>query len=116
MCTRKIGVVRRYHLLGSVAALVAAFALLEQGNAADVTLSETACSALNGRAIGAARIGLPSGEAKVASAVMMPSVTAGTNPQGQPTPAMPAMCKILGSIAPVDPTAPLINFQVNLRP
>jgi hypothetical protein len=101
-------------LLVGIAALAATFALPEQGRTADVTLSEAACSALNGRTIGPTRIGVPSGEAKIASAMMMPSVMAGTNPQGQPTPATPAYCKVLGSVAPIDPTAPPINFQVNL--
>ena len=27
---------------------------------------------------------------------------------------MPSFCKVLGAIAPVDPTAPVIRFQVNL--
>ena len=100
-------------LLGGIA-LVAATALSEQGNAVDFALSGTACAALNGRTIGIASIGLPSGEAKVASAVMMPAATAGTTPQGQPTPAMPVYCKVLGSVAPIDPAAPLIQFQINL--
>jgi Tannase and feruloyl esterase len=79
-----------------------------------VTLNESACSALNGRTIAPARIGLPSGEAKVTSAAMMPAVAAGKNPQGQATPAIPAFCKVLGSIAPTDPASPPINFQINL--
>jgi hypothetical protein len=107
-------IVSHQRFLGSIAALVAAFALSEPGSTADISLSEATCPALNGRTIGAAHIGLPSGEAKMASAVMMPSVAAGTNPQGQPTPAIPEFCKVLGSIAPIDPAAPPINFQVNL--
>jgi hypothetical protein len=107
-------VLNRQRIFGGITALIAVFVLPEQGSAADITLSETACSALNGRTIGTARIGLPSSEAKVASAVMMPSVAAGTSPQGQPTPATPAFCKILGLVAPIDPAAPPINFQVNL--
>jgi hypothetical protein len=112
MCTRKI--VRSYCLLGGVAALVAASALLEQGNAADVMLSETSCAALNGRTIDHAPIGLPSGAAKIASTIMMQAALAGTSPQGQPTPAAPAFCKVLGSIAPIDPAAPPIKFEINL--
>jgi hypothetical protein len=114
MHNRKNRIVGHQQFLGSIAALVAAFALSEPVSAADISLSEATCSALNGLTIGAARIGLPSGEAKMASAVMMPSVAAGTNSQGQPTPAMPEFCKVLGSIAPIDPAAPPINFQVNL--
>jgi hypothetical protein len=111
-------VLRHRRLLGGIATgiatFVAAFALPEHRSSADVMLGEAACSALTARIIAPTRISLPSGEAKVASAVMVPAVAASTNPQGQPTPAMPAFCRVLGSVAPVDPTAPLINFQVNL--
>ena len=107
-------IVGHQRFLSSIAALVAAFALSEPGSAGDISLSEATCPALNGLTIGAARVGLPSGEAKVASAVMMPSVAAGTHPQGQPTPAMPEFCKVSGSIAPIDPAAPPVHFQVNL--
>ena len=114
MRNRRNRVAGRRRFISGMTFLIAGFGVSGQGNTADITLGETACSALNGQTIGPTRIDLPSGEAKVASAMMMPSVLAGTNPQGQPTPATPAYCKVLGSIAPIDPTAPPINFQVNL--
>lgn len=38
----------------------------------------------------------------------------GPTPAGRVTPANPAFCKVLGSIAPTDPKAPPIKFEVNL--
>lgn len=109
----------------------------------------TSCDALQGQAIGATLIGLPTRGATITSAVLVPAspqsvVSAGgrgaqttstaltggsTQPapagRGAPAPgpggaaervilAVPEYCKITGSIAPVDPAAPPINFQVNL--
>jgi feruloyl esterase len=44
----------------------------------------------------------------------MARVAASKNAQGQLVPETPAYCKVLGFIAPIDSTAPPINFQVNL--
>ena len=60
----------------------------------------TACGTFQGRAIAPGRIGLPSGEAKVDTAQWMA--------------ASPASCRLLGTIAPLDPKAPKIHFQLNL--
>ena len=60
----------------------------------------THCSALAGLAIPAALIGAPSSGAKIASAMLV-----GTSGE---------YCQVNGTIAPVDATAPVINFQVNL--
>ncbi|MBR0756241.1 tannase/feruloyl esterase family alpha/beta hydrolase [Bradyrhizobium jicamae] len=68
---------------------------------------KAACSTLAGRVIPAASIGLPSGDASVASAVIVVANAAAT-------PATPDFCKVLGSIAPIDPAAQLINFEINL--
>ena len=38
----------------------------------------------------------------------------GPTPSGRITPAAPASCRVLGRIAPTDPKAPPIRFQVNL--
>src|SRR4051812_13215735 len=64
-------------------------------------------------------IGLPSGAATVDSATLVaasPLVVAerGATPSGRITPAMPAHCRVLGRIAPVDLSAPPILFQLNL--
>src|SRR5262245_19769682 len=73
------------------------------GGAVKVSLKEAACSALSAQTIASARIGLPSGEAKIASAVMMAPVAAGRNPQGQPFPAMPAYFKIARQVTRAEP-------------
>ncbi|MFY9511342.1 MAG: tannase/feruloyl esterase family alpha/beta hydrolase [Rubrivivax sp.] len=76
------------------------------------------CAAL-AAAIPATAIGLPSGAASIDSATLVaPSALAvaerGPTPAATITPAMPAYCKVLGRIAPLDPQAPPILFQVNL--
>jgi feruloyl esterase len=108
------------------AALCAAAALLA-GCTAPGQLLETAnpragCEALRGTTIPAERIvwpGLTSGAASVDSASYVeaaPLVVAerGPTPAATITPATPTYCKVLGSIAPVDPNAEPIAFQVNL--
>jgi len=69
---------------------------------------KTACPKLAGRVIPAASIGLPSGDASIASATLVAASAAAV------APATPDFCKVLGSIAPIDPAAQLINFQINL--
>lgn len=61
----------------------------------------TACAAMNGRSVEAARIGLPTGGARVTSASLV--AAAGTEPE---------YCRIEGSILPVDRNAPPINFAL----
>lgn len=62
------------------------------------------CADLTGRVIPASAIGLPTTGATVRSAVV---VQANERIPGE-------YCKVLGVVTPVDPTAPDINFQVNL--
>ncbi len=84
-------------------------------NASDLA---SACVSLKAP-IASGAIGLPSGAASIDSAVLTtatPLSTAdrGPTPASLITPANPDFCKVLGSIAPLDPNAPLIKFQVNL--
>lgn len=65
------------------------------------------CASLTGTAIGAARMGLPSGDARIDAAENVAASGVGTA-------AMPAFCKVLGRIAPRDAAAQAIQFQVNL--
>lgn len=67
------------------------------------------CTALAGTVIAKAQIGLPSSDATIASAA--PATIAAT--MAAPEPAV-SYCKVLGAIAPIDPNAPPIQFQVNL--
>lgn len=77
-----------------------------------------ACAALRSP-VPASAIGLPSGAASIDSATWMaatPLAVAerGPTPAARVSPATPAFCRVLGRIAPVDPAAPPILFQVNL--
>lgn len=80
-----------------------------------------ACSRLKD-AIPAAAIGLPSGGAVIDSAdlvapapLAMAQLPFGPLPSYLAVvPATPEYCKVLGAIAPVDPKAPPIKFQINL--
>ncbi|MBW0448307.1 tannase/feruloyl esterase family alpha/beta hydrolase [bacterium M00.F.Ca.ET.228.01.1.1] len=60
----------------------------------------TQCASLNGLSIPASSIGAPTSGATITSATL-------TETSGE-------YCKVNGAIAPVDPAAPSINFQVNL--
>ena len=66
-----------------------------------------ACAELVGMAIPASAIALPTTGGKVTAA----TVTAAT---GTGAAALPEYCNVLGSIAPVDPNAPSINFRLAL--
>jgi hypothetical protein len=77
------------------------------------------CQGLVGQTISAAYIGLPSGDAKIDDAKLvvasgLATVDRSPTPAGGIVPAKPARCEVLGHIAPLDPKAPNINFQVNL--
>lgn len=72
--------------------------------------AQPACEALAGQAIPAAAVGLPNGGATLTEARRVP---AGPSPVAGNAP-LPARCQINGRIAPVDPSAPPILFQLNL--
>ncbi|MBB3713087.1 feruloyl esterase [Limimaricola variabilis] len=82
-------------ILIALAASAAPMALLAQE-----TPDAARCEGLRGLAIAPEKIGLPSGGADVATAVM----------RSEPV----TYCEVKGAIDPVDPEAPDINFQVNL--
>jgi hypothetical protein len=70
-------------------------------------LSPLSCAAINGLAIPAVAIGLPTTGAVVTSTTVVPA--SGTGPT-----AVGEYCRVLGDINPVDSGAPKIKFQVNL--
>ena len=77
------------------------------------------CASLTGTTVTADLIGLPSGAARVTSATWVAATklsvaVRGPTPAATITPATPDHCRVLGSIAPLDPAAPAINFQLNL--
>lgn len=72
-----------------------------------------ACSTLAGRSVPASAIGLPSGSATVHSAALVGAAPESVSGNSF-TPPAPEYCKLLGSVAPRDPKAQPIHFQVNL--
>jgi feruloyl esterase len=73
-----------------------------------------ACVGLAGLTVDASRIGLPSRGARVESAQRVAASAASLAADGTPRPALPAHCRVLGMLAPSDPAAPPIRFQLNL--
>ena len=78
----------------------------------------TKCASLTAE-VAKTEIGIPSGVATIDSATWVAATDLvvaerGPTPASRVSPATPAHCKILGRIAPVDPAAPPILFQVNL--
>jgi hypothetical protein len=99
----------------AAAALLAGCATPPSGG----TLAQDRCAALAGKRIEASAIGIPSGAANIDSAVPVPAsgvavAERAATPAAAITPALPAHCKVLGRIAPMDARAPFIHFQVNL--
>ena len=82
-------------------------------SASDATALQAACPSLTGMTIPASAIGLPSGTASIESATFVPAVAQAVSGTTA-TPATPEYCKVLGSVAPRDPRAQPINFQLNL--
>ena len=89
--------------------------------AANHRLSATAasaagsCASLENHQISASAIGLPTSGAQIMSAVTVAASAQRVNAQGTGIVlAIPEYCRVIGAIAPVDPTAPKINFQINL--
>ena len=78
----------------------------------------SACAALTAP-VPASSIGIASGAASIDSAswiaeAFIAVAERGPTPAARVTPYTPAHCRILGRIAPIDPAAPPILFQVNL--
>ena len=71
------------------------------------TQSVLSCAKLNGMAIAATAIGLPTTGASVTSAQIVAAAGTGSAAVGE-------YCKVLGEISPVDASAPKIKFQLNL--
>ena len=83
--------------------------------ATPVAAATSTCASLENRRIPASSIGLATSGATIASAAIVPASPQTVNAQGTGIVlAIPEYCKVIGAIAPVDPTAPMINFQVNL--
>ena len=71
------------------------------------------CASLAGLTIPASAIGLPTSGVTITSATVIPAIPQSVS-GSTVTLATPQFCRVLGAIRPVDPTAPNINFQVNI--
>jgi feruloyl esterase len=96
------------HRQGLLAGGVAAIALASAASAP--VYAAIACADLASLRVAASDIGLPTSGATIVSAQMQ---TVPADP-AMPTGETQEYCKVLGSIAPVDSSAPPIKFQVNL--
>ncbi len=79
---------------------------------------QASCAALVAP-VAASAIGLPSGAASIDSAALVAAselaiAERGATPASRITPALPAHCRVMGRIAPLDASAPPILFQLNL--
>jgi len=107
--------------VGAAVLLLASCATAPQGRLSGAD-PQAGCEGLKGHEIGAAMITWPgqrSGHATVTSATFhaaseLAVAERAPTPAGTITPAMPAHCRLVGRIAPVDPKADPIQFQVNL--
>ena len=75
--------------------------------------NQATCGSLKGLAIPAASIGLPTTGATIAAADLIAAASE-TVAGERAVLATPEYCRVTGSIAPIDVSAPPINFQVNL--
>ena len=69
---------------------------------------DSACAQLRNKTVPASAMALPTAGAVVTSATQIPAVVAPDRV------ALPGYCKVLGSIAPLDPRAPAIQFELDL--
>jgi hypothetical protein len=81
--------------------------------------AKVACEVLAKFTLSPQSMDLPSGPASVDSATLIEATARavaerGPTPAARITPATPQHCRVIGRIAPIDPTAPPIRFQINL--
>jgi hypothetical protein len=96
-----------------IALLATTLAGLSAINAASAaTLAEDAASVCSGLAGSSGAVTIDAATLQAPSPLSV--AERGPTPSGRVTPANPAFCKVLGSIAPTDAKAPPIKFEVNL--
>lgn len=75
------------------------------------------CAALQGQALPASAIALPTRGARIVSARTVAATEARPHPSNPNwLHALPAYCEVIGEIDPADAKAPVIRFQVNVPP
>ena len=72
------------------------------------------CCAPQVRSLPADALALPNGGVTITSAMIIAATSQTVSANGRAFAATPAHCRLLGHIAPVDPAAPKIHFQLNL--
>ncbi|MEP6918860.1 MAG: tannase/feruloyl esterase family alpha/beta hydrolase [Acidobacteriota bacterium] len=113
-------VTMKRHLLAwpLATSLAVAFAASHQVPATTPTAATTAaaaCAGLQNHQVAASAIGLPTSGATITSAVIVAASPQTVNAQGTAVVlAIPEYCQVIGAMAPIDPAAPKINFQINL--
>ena len=94
---------------------LAAYHAMPRIAASPATSFAGTCEGLEGYKISPPDIGLATSGATITSARIVPASPQTLNAQGTGVVlAIPEYCKVVGAIAPVDPAAPKINFQVNM--
>ncbi len=106
------------HRTLTLLALVAATPAMAQAPKA-VALAPDACAPLANLKIPPTAFGIASGAGSIDSAVIVEEskrtiADRAPTPAARISPATPRHCKLLGRIAPIDPAAPPIRFQINL--
>jgi hypothetical protein len=96
----------KFSTLGVPALLVATLGPAAAAAQDTTALPPGACASLQGMAIAAASIGLPTSGAEVQTAAMV-AATAASNPNGD-------YCKVTGIVKPKNPSSPPLEFEVNL--
>jgi len=76
--------------------------------------AELSCADLASLMIPASAIALPTRGVSIRSAELVPPTERIDAPNGVMTVVAPEHCRVIGTILPVDPTAPSITFQLNL--
>jgi len=97
--------IRSYALLAARLTPLAAAALLAACAGMGPKPTPMTCEQLAGMSVPASVIGLPTNGAQVASAVVVPA-------GGKAPKTFGDYCKVAGTISPIDPKAPNINFQI----
>ena len=103
---------RRFQIDWRVLPVVMLAGLATTNAASAATLADDAASVCTGLAGSSGAVTIDAATLQAPSPLSV--AERGPTPSGRVTPANPAFCKVLGSIAPADPKAPPIKFEVNL--
>ena len=98
-----------------IVAILVALTFISESSFAAGSGPKIKCGELAGLRIPAPLIGLPTSGATLTSATLVAATPQATDPAtGNIVLAMPEYCQVIGAIAPIDPNAFPINFEINL--